>query len=83
MRKRVIRMYLVNSRQKLGLSQNQVAKRMGVCHQHYNRIENGIIGRAIQFKTIYSLSTALNISIEIMSDEETKYQNSLIKREEP
>ena len=76
-------MYLVNSRQKLGLSQNQVAKRMGACHQHYNRIENGIIGRAIQFKTVHLLSLALNIPIEIMSDEEIKYQNSLTKREEP
>ena len=83
MRKRIIRMYLVNSRQKLGLSQNQVAKRMGACHQHYNRIENGVIGRSIQFKTIYSLANALDISIEIISDEEIKYQNSLTKREEP
>ena len=67
-----IRMYLVNARQKLGF-----ALEMGVSHQHYNRIENGAIGEAIQFKTIVSLAYALNIPVQVIWEEEEKYQASL------
>ena len=73
-----IRMYLVNARQKLGYSQYRAALEMGVSHQHYNRLENGRIGEAIQFKTLRLLSIALDIPIEVMWEEESKYQKSLI-----
>lgn len=72
-----IRMYLVNARQKLGLSQYRVASLMGVSHQHYNRIENGRIGKSIQFRTIRLLAYALDIPIDVIWDEEEKYQASL------
>ena len=72
-----IRMYLVNARQKLGYSQYRVALEMGVSHQHYNRLENGVIGKAIQFRTIYALSIALDIPIEVICEEEIAYQRSL------
>ena len=72
-----IRMYLVNARQKLGFSQYRVALEMGVSHQHYNRIENGVIGNAIQFRTITALASALDIPIQIIWDEEIRYQRSL------
>ena len=74
-----IRMYLVNARQKLGLSQYRVASEMGVSHQHYNRIENGRIGVTIQFKTIRALAYALDLPIEVIWEEEEKYQWSLLK----
>ena len=80
---RKIRMYLINQRQKLGYTQYKVALLMGVCHQHYQKIESGAIGKAIQFKTIYALSNALDIPIELISIQEMKYQESLIKEEEP
>ena len=73
-----IRMYLVNARQKLGFSQYRVASEMGVSHQHYNRIENGRIGVTIQFKTIRALAYALELSIEVIWEEEEKYQLSLM-----
>ena len=73
-----IRMYLVNARQKLGYSQYRAALEMGVSHQHYNRLENGRIGEAIQFKTLRLLSIALDIPLEVMWEEESKYQKSLI-----
>ena len=73
-----IRMYLVNARQKLGLSQYRVALEMGVSHQHYNRIENGIIADSIQFKTILLLAYALDIPVQVIWDEEEKYQQSLM-----
>lgn len=72
-----IRMYLVNARQKLGLSQYRVASLMRVSHQHYNRIENGRIGKSIQFRTIRLLAYALDIPIDVIWDEEEKYQASL------
>ena len=73
-----IRMYLVNARQKLGLSQYRVASLMRVSHQHYNRIENGRIGVTIQFKTIRALAYALELPIEVIWEEEEKYQLSLM-----
>ena len=73
-----IRMYLVNARQKLGYSQYRVALDMGICHQHYNRIENGVIGSAIQFRTLNSLAIALEIPIEVIWKEEVAYQESLV-----
>lgn len=72
-----IRMYLVNTRQKLGFSQYRVASLMNVSHQHYNRIENGCIGKSIQFRTIVLLAHALDIPIAVIFDEEEKYQASL------
>ena len=74
-----IRMYLVNARQKLGYSQYRAAQEMGVSHQHYNRIENGVIGDAIQFRTITALAYALDIPIPVIWDEEERYQRSLAK----
>ncbi len=72
-------MYLVNARQKLGFSQYRVALEMGVSHQHYNRIENGVIGDAIQFRTISALAYALDIPIPVIWNEEERYQRSLRK----
>ena len=72
-----IRMYLVNTRQKLGYTQYLVALKMGVCHQHYNRIESGAIGTAIQFKTLVALSIALIIPLEVICKEEADYQNNI------
>lgn len=74
----LIRMYLVHARQKLGYSQYRVASKMGVCHQHYNRIENGVIGKDIQFRTIYALSAALAIPLRVICKEEIKYQKTLV-----
>ena len=82
-RRHKIRMYLINQRQKLGYTQYKVALLMGICHQHYQKIESGVIGKAIQFKTIYALSKALDIPIEVISSQEMKYQESLSKEEEP
>ena len=77
MKYHTIRMYLVNARQKLGYSQYRVASEMGVCHKHYKRIENGVIGDAIQFRTITALAYALDIPIQVIWDEEERYQRSL------
>lgn len=73
-----IRMYLVNARQKLGYSQYRVASEMGVCHQHYNRIENGVTGKDIQFRTIYALSVVLEIPFNVICEKEVEYQRILV-----
>ena len=73
-----IRMYLVEARNKLSYSQYRAAQAMHVSHQHYNRIENGKIGSNIQFRTINALSVALHLPIDVIWEEEIKYQLSLI-----
>ena len=74
MNHRLIRMYLVNARQKLGYSQYRVSKNAGLSHQHYNRIENGVVGTNIQFRTIEKLANALAISTSKAWEEECNYQ---------
>ena len=70
-------MYLVNARQKLGYSQYRVASEAGICHQHYSRVENGIIGAKISFKTIYALAIALKIPFKVICIEEINYQKMI------
>lgn len=72
-----LRMYLVNARMKLGYSQYRVAEEAQISHQHYNRIENGKIGRDIQFRTIVTISRVLNIPIIKVWHYEESYQRTL------
>ena len=74
---RLIRMYLVNKRQQLGLSQTKVAVLSNISRQHYSRIENGDIGSNIQFRTINNVAHALAIPISLIWEEECKYQELL------
>ena len=74
---RLIRMYLVNKRQQLGLSQTKVATLSHISRQHYSRIENGDIGSNIQFRTINNIAHALAIPISLIWEEECKYQELL------
>ena len=74
---RLIRMYLVNKRQQLGLSQTKVAVLSKISRQHYSRIENGDIGSNIQFRTINNIAHALSIPIYLIWEEECKYQELL------
>ena len=76
-KRRLIRMYLVNKRQQLGLSQTKVAMLSNISRQHYSRIENGDIGSNIYFRTINNIAHALAIPISLIWEEECKYQELL------
>lgn len=78
--KNELRMYLVKAREKLGYSQYRAAAEAMMSHQHYNRIENGRIGEQIRFKTLVALSSALEIPVKKIWEEECAYQ-ILIGRE--
>ena len=60
----------------------RVASEMGVCHQHYNRIENGVIGKDIQFRTIYALSVVLDIPFNVICEKEVEYQRLLVSSDD-
>ena len=72
-----IRMYLVNARMQLGYSQYRAAEKAQMSHQHYNRVENGQIGKNIQFRTILSICKALNIRTSDAWHYEESYQKTL------
>ena len=75
---RIHRMYLINARQKMGLSQYKVEQLSGISRAHYNRIENGVVTVSVQFRTLKAISIALDIPFEVMWKEESSYQNSII-----
>ena len=77
MKYKKLRLYLCIRRLELGYSQYQVAAKLGVCHQHYSRIENGFIGSRITFATMIKISKALKISLDELSSKEIEYQMSL------
>ena len=74
---RKLRLYLCIRRLELGYSQYQVEAKLGVCHQHYSRIENGNIGSRITFVTMIKIANALEMSLEELSKNEIEYQRSL------
>ena len=74
---RKLRLYLCIRRLELGYSQYQVAAKLGVCHQHYSRIENGNIRSRITFVTMIKIANALEMSLEELSKNEIEYQRSL------
>lgn len=73
----LLRLYLSEARMKLGYSQYQVAKMVGIAHQNYSRIENGIIGRDIAFRTLVKIGKVLNISYQDLVNYELEYQRRL------
>lgn len=75
--KNKIRMYMVYARQKLGYSQYRAAEKANLPHQHYNLIENGKVGKNIQFRTLNSISSALEIPVETLWEAEHEYQRSI------
>lgn len=76
-----IRVYLFKKRSRLGYSQYRVARESGISHQHYNRIENGVINYRITFRTLVKIAKCLKISAQELITKEEEYQQQIISAE--
>ena len=72
-----LRIYLSERRIQLGYSQYRVAAELGICHQHYSRIEHGRIGKLVSFRTMVKIADVLKMDINELRVKEIEYQNSL------
>lgn len=65
-----MRDYLIEKREKLGMSQQDVADAVGISRQYYNAIENGTRQKKMDITLVAKLSGALNTTLEeIISSE--------------
>ena len=67
-----MREYLRNLRKDSGLTQADVAKRLGMGKTNYNMIENGERQEDLNLSLVISLSEIFNISVEKIIEEEEK-----------
>ena len=67
------RYYLSELRSKLKLSQEYIARCLGMQREHYCRLESGSRGDRMDIRKIIKLANALNIDITYLVKEEAKY----------
>jgi len=68
-----MRSYLVEKRNQLGLSQQDVADLIGVSRQYYNFIENGSRQKKMDIDLLTKLSDALSIPIADLIEMERRH----------
>mgnify|MGYP003295996099 CR=1 FL=1 len=73
-----IRMYLVNKRILLRYSQYKVSKDAGISHQHYNMIENGVVGINLSVRSLCGIADSLGMSYQEICELEKRYQKEII-----
>lgn len=67
-----MRKYLKDARKALGLTQDEVAKALGISQNYYCDIENGERQKEIKVPFLIKLSTVLQIPINKMLNEEKR-----------
>lgn len=67
-----MRDYLVEKRNELGLSQQDVAESLGISRQYYGAIEQGIRQKTLEITLVSGLSKILGISIMSIIEAENK-----------
>lgn len=70
-----MRKYLKDAREKLGLTQADVAKRIGISTNYYCDIENGNRQSEMKASLLIELSTILKIPISDMLKEEKRKED--------
>lgn len=73
----MLRLYLSNAREKKKYSIRRTAREAGMTLQHYANIENGKRGDRVSFMIMTRISKALDISLDDMAVQETKYQHDI------
>ncbi len=75
LKKRVplIRMYLVEYRNKFNYSQLDVANKINMVHSLYNQIENGKQGHLMNAEKLMALANAFNVDVKEICEAEVAY----------
>lgn len=69
-----MREWLKNLRQERGMTQQQVAKKMGLSTSYYSFIETGFRQKKMDIVVIAKLAEVFDISIQEIADLETAYK---------
>lgn len=71
-----VREYLIEAREKAGLTQQDVANRIGISRQYYQMVETGERQKRMDLSLAGSLSEVLNIPIAEIVQRESAAQES-------
>lgn len=71
-----MREYLIEAREKAGLTQQDVANRIGISRQYYQMIETGERQKRMDLSIVGGLSVVLNIPIAEIVQRESAAQES-------
>lgn len=71
-----VREYLIEAREKAGLTQQDVANRIGISRQYYQMVETGERQKRMNLSIAGSLSVVLNIPIAEIVQRESAAQES-------
>lgn len=67
------RVYLIDLRNKKGLTQLDVSKSMGISESYYNLIEQGQRQKNMNIVILYGLSKALKVPVNTLVDKEINF----------
>ena len=67
------RVYLIDLRNKKGLTQLDISKSMGISESYYNLIEQGQRQKNMNIASLYGLSKALKVSVNTLVDKEINF----------
>ena len=67
------RVYLIDLRNKKGLTQLDISKSMGISESYYNPIEQGQRQKNMNIAISYGLSKALKVSVNTLVDKEINF----------
>ena len=67
------RVYLIDLRNKKGLTQLDISKSMGISESYYNLIEQGQRQKNMNIAILYGLSKALKVSVNTLVDNEINF----------
>lgn len=71
-----VREYLIEAREKAGLTQQDVANRIGISRQYYQMVETGERQKRMDLSLAGGLSAVLNIPIDEIVQRESAAQES-------
>lgn len=73
-----MREYLVELRDKKGLTQKDVSSKLGISESYYNLIEHGTRQKDMSIVLLYELSQIFKISVKSLVDRELEFINRRI-----
>lgn len=68
------RSYLIEQREKRGLTQTKAAKEMGISQNYLSSIETGVRQREIKLNTLARMAKCYRVSVITLVKMEAKYQ---------
>lgn len=69
-----MRSYLIEQREKRGLTQTQAAKEMGISQNYLSNIETGVRQSEIKLNTLVRMAKCYRVSVITLVQMEAKYQ---------